>query len=171
MEILDTIVGTIRQALKVFAAVWMFGLAVLILLDVSARGIFNTPLLGIPEIIANSVVSIAFLQLPYTVRIRAMLRAEGITGFFGKSGQRALLVFGLLAGAAFFAMIFYAGWGSMEQSWISGEYEGEGGLRVPVYPVRTIVVFCSLLAAVNYVLAARQEVLGKAAPINNAELE
>jgi TRAP-type C4-dicarboxylate transport system permease small subunit len=161
MEILDIILGKISQALKVFAAVWMFCLALLILIDVLARGVFNVPLLGIPELIANSVVSIAFLQLPYTVRIRAMLRAEVIGSVLGETSQRVLLVIGLLTGAVFFAMIFWAGWTPMEQSWITAEYEGEGGLRVPVYPVRTIVVFCSLLAAINYVLAARGEILNK----------
>ena len=139
----------------------MFSLAILILLDVTARGVFGVPLLGIPELIANSIVSIAFLQLPYTVRIRAMLRAEVIAGILGKSGQRVLIVIGLLAGAAFFALVSWGGWTPMEQSWLSGEYEGEGGLRVPVYPVRTLVVLCSFLAAVNYILAARSEFLGK----------
>ena len=161
MNTFDEISGKISEFLNVISAVWMFSLAILILLDVTARGVFGVPLLGIPELIANSIVSIAFLQLPYTVRIRAMLRAEVIAGILGKSGQRVLIVIGLLAGAAFFALVFWGGWTPMEQSWIAGEYEGEGGLRVPVYPVRTLVVFCSFLAAVNYILAARREILGK----------
>lgn len=159
MELLDRISEKISQALKVFAAMWLFGIAVLILIDVIARGALNTPILGIPEIIANSIVSIAFLQLAYTVRIRAMLRAEVIDGLVGPSTRQTLLVLGLLFGAAFFAMIAWAGWTPMLQSWATAEYEGEGGMRVPVYPVRTLVVFCSFLAAVNYVLAAYHEFL------------
>lgn len=157
MGLLDRISEKISQALMVIAAAWMFGIALLILVDVVARGALDVPVLGIPELIANSIVAIAFLQLAYTVRIRAMLRAEVIDGLVGPSARRTLLILGLLLGAAFFAMIAWAGWIPMLESWASAEYEGEGGMRVPVYPVRTLVVFCSFLAAVNYTLAAYHE--------------
>ena len=163
MEMLDTVIGKISQTFKIIAAVWMFFLSIMILVDVLARGVISAPILGVPELIANSVVAIAFLQLPYTVRVRAMLRAEVVARIFRKNGQRTLMVFGLLTGAAFFALIAWAGWTPMVQSLLTGEYEGEGGLRVPVYPVRTLVVICSFLAAINYVLAARGELLGNPA--------
>lgn len=157
MGLLDRVSEKISQALMVIAAAWMFGIALLILVDVVARGALDVPVLGIPELIANSIVAIAFLQLAYTVRIRAMLRAEVIDGLVGPSARRTLLILGLLLGAAFFALIAWAGWTPMLESWASAEYEGEGGMRVPVYPVRTLVVFCSFLAAVNYTLAAYHE--------------
>lgn len=160
MEALDRLSERISQALKVAAAVWLFALAVLILVDVIARGVIGLPILGIPELIANSIVAIAFLQLAYTVRIRAMLRTEVIDGLVGAKTRRTLRVAGFLIGAAFFAAIGWAGWEAMLQSWATGEYEGEGGLRVPVYPVRTLVVFCSFLAAVNYLLVAYREATG-----------
>ena len=37
----------------------------------------------------------------------------------------------------------------------SGEYEGEGALRVPVWPARTVVVIGSLLVVASYALAWR----------------
>ena len=54
MNTFDEISGKISEFLNVISAVWMFSLAILILLDVTARGVFGVPLLGIPELIANS---------------------------------------------------------------------------------------------------------------------
>jgi hypothetical protein len=42
----------------------------------------------------------------------------------------------------------------MLRAWESLEYEGEGGLRVPTYPVRTIIVFCGALGALNFLALA-----------------
>ena len=36
-------------------------------------------------------------------------------------------------------------------AWTSGEYEGEGALRVPVWPARIIVVMGSALVVISYV--------------------
>jgi TRAP-type C4-dicarboxylate transport system permease small subunit len=68
--------------------------------------------------------------------------------------QRACDVLGALLGVAFFALIC---WGSIEPalySWRSNEFEGEGALRVPVWPARFLVVLGSFLAAFNYLLLA-----------------
>ena len=48
-------------------------------------------------------------------------------------------------------------WGSYEpalHAWNSGEYEGEGALRIPVWPARFIVMLGSLLVTVTYVAQA-----------------
>jgi TRAP-type mannitol/chloroaromatic compound transport system permease small subunit len=45
-------------------------------------------------------------------------------------------------------------WGSYEpalHAWNSGEYEGEGALRIPVWPARFVVMLGSFLVAVTYV--------------------
>jgi TRAP-type C4-dicarboxylate transport system permease small subunit len=68
--------------------------------------------------------------------------------------QHACEVFGALLGIAFFALVC---WGSVDPalySWRSGEFEGEGALRVPVWPARFLVVLGSFLAAFNYLLLA-----------------
>ncbi len=58
------------------------------------------------------------------------------------------------AGVVFFGIVV---WGSYEPTLhaiASGEYEGEGALRVPVWPARAIVVIGSLLVVVSYVMLA-----------------
>lgn len=154
MQMIDKILGWIAQTMKLIAALWLFSLSLFILVEVVARNILNIPIIGLKEIVANSIVIIAFLQLPYTVRIRAMLRADMINNFMSARGADYLERFAFLLGAVLFAAVAYAGWGPMMRAWASLEYEGEGGFRVPVYPVRTIIVLCGALGALNFLLLA-----------------
>ena len=39
-------------------------------------------------------------------------------------------------------------------SWVSGEYEGEGALRVPAWPTRFIIIIGAGLAVLNYLVLA-----------------
>jgi hypothetical protein len=39
-------------------------------------------------------------------------------------------------------------------AWSTGEYEGEGALRVPVWPARVIVLAGSILVVATYLLLA-----------------
>jgi TRAP-type mannitol/chloroaromatic compound transport system permease small subunit len=57
-------------------------------------------------------------------------------------------------GAAFFGLIV---WGSYEpalHAWTSGEFEGEGALRVPVWPARVVVLLGAFLVTVTYLSQA-----------------
>lgn len=154
MHALETSLDWLSRGLKLIAAVWIFLLSLLILTDVLARGVFNQPILGIKELVANSIVMIAFLQLPYTVLLGGMLRAEIIDIWLSPFQRRILLTITFLLGGLLFLLVAIAGWEPMLRSWASGEYEGEGGFRVPTYPVRTAIVVCGGLAAINYLLIA-----------------
>ena len=61
---------------------------------------------------------------------------------------------------ALFLAIAYASWVPMLNAWEISEYSGEGALRVPTYPVRSVVVAMSLLAAICYVGLAVREFRG-----------
>ncbi len=154
MSQLDHILDRIAQAMKLIAAVWLFLLSVFILIEVVARGVLNIPIIGLKEIVANSIVIIAFLQLPYTVRIRGMLRADLIDNLLGPNLAGYFERAAFLLGAILFAAVAYSGWTPMLRAWASLEYEGEGGMRVPTYPVRTIIVLGGALGAVNFLMLA-----------------
>jgi len=145
--------GRIARTLKLIAAVWLFALSIFILTEVIAR-LINVNVAGLKEVIANSIVVIAFLQLPYTVRIAGMLRAEVIDELVSHKTALTLKKLGYFLSAILFAAVAYAGWAPMLRAWASGEYEGEGGFRVVTYPVRTVIVFCSALGAINFLLLA-----------------
>ena len=49
-------------------------------------------------------------------------------------------------------MILVGGWDMAIHSWVAGEYEGEGALRVPAWPTRFTILFGSTIACINYLL-------------------
>ncbi|MHB2168758.1 TRAP transporter small permease subunit [Alsobacter sp. R-9] len=153
MRMLDGVLDWIARTMKLVAAVWLFMLSIFILVEVLAR-LANISMAGLKEVIANSIVVIAFLQLPYTVRIGGMLRAEIIDDFVPATVAIFLRRLAFVLGALLFAAVAYAGWTPMMRAWATGEYEGEGGFRVVTYPVRTAIVVCSALGALNFLMLA-----------------
>jgi TRAP-type C4-dicarboxylate transport system permease small subunit len=155
MQRLDAAMSRFNAGLHYAAGLWLFCLAVIILLDVAGRGLFNAPLPGTAEIVANSVVSIAFLQLCHAVREGRMLRVELLDAILPAAGMRFIRIAGFLLGALLFAAIAAASWEPMLNAWRIREYAGfEGSLRIPVYPVRTLVVAMAALATLNYLVMA-----------------
>ena len=153
----DALIARINRMLHMSAAIWLFMLALVILVDVLGRGLFNSPLAGTAEIVANSVVAIAFLQLNHSIRMDGMLRAEILEPYLPKAIALWLRAIGCLLGALLFSAIAWSAWGPMLEAWRIGEYAGnEGSLKVPTYPVRTLLVCMCGLAAFNYLIMARQ---------------
>jgi TRAP-type C4-dicarboxylate transport system permease small subunit len=83
-----------------------------------------------------------------------MLMADFLVIHLPPSVQRAFLAFGYLLGAAFFLMIITGGWEESIASYVEGEFEGEGALRVPSWPARWTVMLGSAVALVNYIVLA-----------------
>ncbi len=142
----------LTKFLMVLAAMWAFCLTFIIMSDIIGRGAFNSPVYGVREIVMNSIVMIVFLQAGYAIRSRSMLRADFLAQKFPPLFGRVVLAFGYLLGVAFFLMILVGGWDMAIHSWVAGEYEGEGALRVPAWPTRFTILFGSAVAFFNYLL-------------------
>lgn len=147
---LEHFVTRLVHTLLAVAAAIIFFLSFLVVADVVGRGMFNAPVKGTPEIVSMSIVIICFLLAAYAIQSGAMLRTDVIVSMFGRRGHAfADLISGLL-GAGFFLLIV---WGSFEpawHAWTSGEFEGEGALRVPVWPARFVVMLGSALVVAIY---------------------
>ena len=141
------------KALLAFAATLALFLSFLVVADVVGRTVFGAPVKGTPEIVSMSIVVICFLQASYAIRSGGMLRVDTFEMLVPPRGREVLLAAGCLLGVAFFAVIVYGGLDPLAHAWSSGEYEGEGALRVPTWPARFIVIAGSALAALNYGLA------------------
>jgi TRAP-type C4-dicarboxylate transport system permease small subunit len=144
----------IARAMLTIAAVLAFLLSFVVCADVLGRDLFNRPLQGTKEMVEISIVIILWLQAPYAIRSGGMIWVDAVHGRFPPRVQNALDVLGALLGIAFFALIC---WGSVDPalySWRSNEFEGEGALRIPVWPARFLVALGSFLAAFNYLLLA-----------------
>ena len=142
----------------VAAAAWAFGLAFLVMGNILGRAIFDAPIYGTAEIVAASIVIVVFLQAGYAIRSRSMLKADFLVVHLPDVVQRILLSAGYLLGAAFFLMIITGGWEESILSYVEGEYEGEGALRVPSWPARWTVLVGSALAMINYLVMAYVDV-------------
>ena len=56
----------------------IFGLIIMINLDVFSRFFFNSPIDGVTELVELSIVAIVFLQLADAVRNGRLIRSEGL---------------------------------------------------------------------------------------------
>ena len=150
------------------AAIITFSLSFLVVADIIGRVVFNSPVKGTPEIVSFSIVIILWLQTAYAIRSGGMLQVTAFVVMLPPRARGALEIIGALLGAAFFALVL---WGSFEPAayaWSSSEFEGEGALRVPVWPARFLIILGAALAVLNYLILAleraRALVAGAARP-------
>jgi TRAP-type C4-dicarboxylate transport system permease small subunit len=148
----DRVVYTVTRVMSTIAAFWALALAFLILYDILGRTFFNHPFDGTIEIVANSMVSILFLQMPYTIYRGAHLRTTVIYQNVPAIWRRLIDTVVAVLGVWFFCSIALGGYEDMIIGWEVDEREGEGSIRVPVYPVRTLIVVFALISAFTYLV-------------------
>lgn len=142
---IERIVGLFARGLNIISAVWLASVALLILYDVVGREVFATPFHGTNEIVSNSVLSILFLQLPLSILTRSSLRTTILYGKVGDRGKGYIDAASYLLAMLLFIVIAVGSWPNMIEGWAIGEQEGSGIIEIPVYPIRTLVVFVSVI--------------------------
>ena len=148
----------VAKWLMVFSAFLAFGLSFYIMVAVIARN-FNHPIQGTSEVVTELIVTIVFLQISYYVSTGGMLRADFLIKYFNLSTRQILNIIGYSLGILLFATVFIGNIEPAYQSWITGEFEGEGALRMPTRPARfSLVVGCSL-TGFSYTLLLIKELL------------
>ena len=143
------------------ASIWMFFLIFLTTCDVGGRVIFNHPIPGVTELIKASLVFICFLLLPEATLKMRHIRSDVLLSRMGPSTNRVLSVVRFFLFTVLLIMIAIGTWDKMIQAWQIWEYEGEGTIRVPMAPVRTTILICSLLAAFFSFRLFRKALAGK----------
>ncbi|MDH4175725.1 MAG: TRAP transporter small permease [Betaproteobacteria bacterium] len=144
--------------LNAIGSVWVAAITVLICADILGRVLFKFPLVGVPEIVKVSIVAIVWLQIPHTLKTGGHLRSDVVLRFLSGRTRAALDVFAYGLGAVIFGLLVYSGWDTMIQAWQMGEFEGELPVRVPTYPLRSIVLLGAALAALQYLLMTAEAV-------------
>ena len=141
----------VARGIHVMSAGWVLLLGFAIIADVLGRAFFSYPIRGTSEVIKNSVVAITFLQLPLAIYSGSMLRTEIFSDAVGPIFRKLLRTAGYLLGATLFLLIAYSSLGDAAMAWRIGEYEGEGALRVPTWPVRFLVIATAVYTMIAYV--------------------
>jgi TRAP-type C4-dicarboxylate transport system permease small subunit len=138
------------QVLLLISAVWMLFIGVLIVIDVAGRNLFHMPLAGTPEIVAVSLVCIAFMQITYAILSDSMLRVTVFQDAAPRGVRAFLNKFQSLCGLIVFAVLVLGSWMLLVDSWESGEYTGEGSFPISLIPARIVVFVGSVFAAIAY---------------------
>jgi TRAP-type C4-dicarboxylate transport system permease small subunit len=136
----------------VIAAILAFLLCFLVVGDVSGRVFFGSPIKGTTEVISLAIVTICFLQAGYAIRSGGMLNVDTVVIKFSPRWQSIFGVLGAFAGMFFFAFLCYGTFEGAVHAWASNEFEGEGAMRVPVWPARFVIVLGTGLAALCYLI-------------------
>lgn len=150
----------LTRALLVLAAVLAFLLCFLVAADVIGRVVFNRPVKGTTEIVSLSIVVICYLQAGFAVRSGGMLHVDMFVSKGGPRTQSAFAALAALAGLVFFALICWGSIAGAQHAWVSNEFEGEGAMRVPVWPARFVLVMGTFVAAFSYALNLLQHLDG-----------
>lgn len=141
----------LARGLHVVSAFWVLLIAFMIVGDVVGRALLSRPIQGTSEIIKNSVVAISFMQLPLAIFSGAMLRTEIFADGRGPLVRRLLRTVGYALGCTLFLLVALSAWPDAVVAWRIGEYEGEGALRVPTWPVRWLMIGTAIYTAAAYV--------------------
>ncbi len=148
--------------------------------DVVARGIFNSPIRGVVEIVVFSLVLIVFLQLPDVVNSGRLTRSDGLLSFLkDKNAKFAGFLSRLIDAIAgvFMAMIAWTIWPEFLESFESCrffetssseglasnlslafsrcEYFGTPGIfTAPWWPAKLAIFFGVTLSAIIFIFNA-----------------
>ncbi|MEP5759003.1 MAG: TRAP transporter small permease [Litoreibacter sp.] len=141
---------TAARIIHILSSIWVFILAIVILVDVFGRVLFLAPLPGTKEILQNSVILVTFLQIPLAIYSGSMLRTTLLTEVLPLFAQRILRTLAYALGLALFLAIGYASFPEALEAMRLNEYEGEGSLRIYTWPIRFLMVATSIFAAFAY---------------------
>jgi len=133
--------------LHVVGAVVTFALAVLVCWDVAGRILFNRPFPGTVEIAGVGLVLITFLQAPYAIQHRKLLRVTFLLDHLPPLVRSQFNALAYLLGAAFFIAVATASWGPAWHGLASGEFFGNDAFRIPAWPLRFGCMFLWTVAS------------------------
>lgn len=154
--------GPVLGGLNAVGTLWTFALLILINADVFGRYLFNSPIRGVPELVALSIVGIVFLQLPHTLRVGRMTRSDAFIGkLLARKPRigRALEFVYHLTGAGLFAVLVQATLPLFRQAWSENLYVGAAGdFTAPEWPVKLIVVVGCIGACIQYLALAAADI-------------
>ena len=148
LDIVIIMVKKLSEILQSIAAIWLVFVAFTIFAEVAFRnfGLF----LGADQIVQNSVPAIVFLQVPFAIVSGTMLRTTLIYEFCSKNGKKIINILSFLIGIMLFIGISVGGWTDMIKGWEIKEYQGIGAIEFPVYIIRTVIIFASIMIVFIY---------------------
>lgn len=139
LDVVDRVSHLLSLLTAYLASASIAFLMIVISWDVIGRSLFERPFQGAPELATNLVVAIAFLGMPYAFRQDAHIRSTVIVDRMPIWVSDVMNRVGHLVGILIFALIARATWKPALQAFRTGEFQGDGALRIPTWPIRWII--------------------------------
>lgn len=150
----------LMAVLNAIGTAWVVAITILICADILGRVLFSFPITGVPEIVRVSIVAIVWLQMAHTLKTGGHLRSDVVLGRLSGRGRSIVNLFAYALGALVFGLLVFSGWDTMIMAWELGEFEGEHPVRVPTYPLRSIVLLGAGLTCLQFLLMAAEVIRG-----------
>ena len=157
-SLITKILNQLFNVLNAAGTAWVGAMMFLICGDIFGRALFNSPIVGVPEIVKVSIVGLVWLQMAYTLKVGGHLRSNVILDRLPRKWQFSVEIIGSILGILVFGFAAYSSWDVMIEGWRIMEFEGELPVRVPTYPIRTIVFIGAFLTAVQFVVILSQNI-------------
>jgi len=147
---------------------------ILICADIIGRSVFNAPVQGVAEIVANSIVAIVFLQAAHALMSGRMTRTDILAGWLEEERPFAAGVMRIafhVAGFFVFALIAQGTWPKLVDAWVENEFFGaQGVFTAPVWPIKACLFGGSLLTCLAFAVQALKDIKdvvnsGRVAPL------
>lgn len=143
-------------AMNAVGTLWIIGLMILINADIFGRTFLHSPIAGVPELVAFSIVGIVFLQLAHTLRAGSMTRSDVLLNVLERKAPRArhlLLCLFHLIGGLLLVLIAWKFWPSVSAAWQHPErnFMGNPGFfTIPQWPLFMLVFLGIVATAVQF---------------------
>jgi TRAP-type C4-dicarboxylate transport system permease small subunit len=152
LVMVDKVVAKVSGVFAALGAALIGLLALTMVADVVGRQ-FGSPVTGIVELAAQTVVISAFLTIPYVMRRGGHIRATVLVNRTPPIVRKSLEVLAYSIGAIIFALLAFSAWDAFVEDFVKASYEGEGALRIPTWPARLTIFLASVLMIFESLLA------------------
>ena len=150
------IFGGIVSGMNAAGSCWIVVLMILINVEAIGRSAFNSPIIGVIEMIEISIVGIVFLQLADSLRRGILTRSDGL---FNQALQRrpavahAMGIVTYLLGAVSMVIILFGSIPYLRESWNKSYYIGvEGMFTAPLWPIAVIIVVAVTVTMIQFLV-------------------
>lgn len=144
----------IVAVLNAIGTAWIFVMMMLIVADVVARFVFNSPIRGVPLIITMSIIAVVFLQLADALRAGRLTRSDMlITRMLTNRpliGHSMQAIFHL-AGVFIMTILLWHSVPFLLKAWRLNTYDGtDGEFTLPEWPVKMVIVIGAAVCTAQF---------------------
>ncbi len=150
------LLGSLGGVLNSAGTLWIVSLMFLIVGDVMSRSFYGAPLPRVPEFVGYSIVAIVFLQLPNTLHLKKLTRADAFIDMLLISRPTAGSVYNGVFNAFGFIVLSLIAYGLIPDAMESYEYDEyfgqQGEIIIPVWPFKAVMAVCAVVTALEYLV-------------------